>query len=45
MIKQDEKKLRQCINGVEYEGSAYFGHKVKVKWMSIRFHVRALADP
>jgi len=74
VIKQDEKKLCQCINGVEYEGSAYFEHcsndkidtiyrwckhilnteekfdkknlhKVKVKWMPIRFHVRALADP
>ena len=74
VFKQDEKKLRQCINGVEYEGSAYFEHcsndkidtiyrwckhilnteekfdkknlhKVKVKWMPIRFHVRALADP
>ena len=74
MIKQDEKKLRQCINGVEYEGCEYFEHcsndkidtiyrwckhilnneenfdkknlhKVKVKWMPIRSHVRALADP
>ena len=54
VFKQDEKKLRQCINGVECEGSAYFEHcsndkknlhKVKVKWMPIRFHLRALADP
>ena len=74
VIKQDEKKLRQCINGVECEGCEYFEHcsndkidtiyrwckhilnneenydekninKVKVKWMPIRFHVRALADP
>ena len=74
MFKQDEKKLRQCINGVECEGCEYFEHcsndkvdtiyrwckhilnneeqfdqknlhKVKVKWMPIRFHVRAMADP
>jgi hypothetical protein len=74
VFKQDEKKLRQCINGVECEGCEYFEHcsndkvdtiyrwckhilnneeqfdqknlhKVKVKWMPIRFHVRALADP
>ena len=74
VLKQDEKKLRQCINGVECEGCEYFEHcsndkidtiyrwckhilnneenydekninKVKVKWMPIRFHVRALADP
>ena len=74
VIKQDEKKLRQCINGVECEGCEYFEHcsndkidtiyrwckhilnneekfdkknihKVKVKWMPIRSHVRALADP
>jgi hypothetical protein len=74
VFKQDEKKLRQCINGVECEGCQYFEHcsndkvdtiyrwckhilnneeqfdqknlhKVKVKWMPIRFHVRALADP
>jgi hypothetical protein len=74
VFKQDEKKLRECINGIECEGCEYFEHcsndkvdtiyrwckhilnneeqydqknlqKVKVKWMPIRFHVRAMADP
>ena len=73
-VKEDDKKLRQCINAVECEGCDYFEHcsndkidtiyrwckhilnngeqydenkstKVKVKWMPIKFHVRALADP
>jgi hypothetical protein len=26
VLKQDEKKLRQCINGVECEGWEYFEH-------------------
>mgnify|MGYP001210352321 CR=1 FL=1 len=74
VFKEDDKKLRQCINAVECEGCDYFEHcsndkidtiyrwckhilnngeqydenkstKVKVKWMPIKFHVRALADP
>ena len=74
VFKEDDKKLRQCINAVECEGCDYFKHcsndkvdtiyrwckhilnngeqydenkrtKVKVKWMPIKFHVRALADP